>query len=147
MALVDKINDDIKAAMLAKEKEKLESIRAIKSALLLAQTSGEAVTEEAELKILQRLVKQRKESADIYSSQNRQDLADKELFEVSIIEKYLPQQISEEELQKIISEIISQSGATSIKEMGKVVGAASKLLAGKADGKSIAEMVKKLLTQ
>ena len=116
MALVDKINDDIKAAMLAKEKEKLESIRAIKSALLLAQTSGEAVTEEAELKILQRLVKQRKESADIYSSQNRQDLADKELFEVSIIEKYLPQQISEEELQKIISEIISQSGATSIKE-------------------------------
>lgn len=143
--LVDKVNDDIKAAMLAREKDKLEAIRAIKAALLLAQTSGEAVTEETELKLLQKLVKQRKESAEIYNSQNRKDLADKEIFEAEIIEKYLPKQLSEEELQKIIAEIISQNGITSIKEMGKAIGIANKQLAGKADGKSIAEMVKKLL--
>ena len=146
MALVDKVNNDIKAAMLAREKEKLEAIRAIKSALLLAQTSGEAVTEEAELKLLQKLVKQRKESAEIYNTQNRKDLADKELFEAQIIEQYLPKQLSEEELQKIIAEIISQSGVTSIKEMGKVIGLANKQLAGKADGRTIAEMVKKMLS-
>ncbi|MFA6923573.1 MAG: GatB/YqeY domain-containing protein [Bacteroidales bacterium] len=143
--LVDKVNNDIKTAMLARERDKLEAIRAIKAALLLAQTSGEAVTEETELKILQKLVKQRKESAEIYSSQNRQDLADKEIFEAEIIEKYLPKQLSEEELQKVIAEIISQNQITSIKEMGKAIGIANKQLAGKADGKSIAEMVKKLL--
>ncbi|MDD5571684.1 MAG: GatB/YqeY domain-containing protein [Bacteroidales bacterium] len=145
MALVDKVNDDIKAAMLAREKDKLEAIRAIKAALLLAQTSGEAVTEEIELKLLQKLVKQRKESAEIYSSQNRQDLADKEIFEAEIIEKYLPTQLSEEELQKVIAEIISQNSPVTIKEMGKIIGIANKQLAGKADGKSIAEIVKKLL--
>jgi uncharacterized protein len=145
MALVDKVNNDIKTAMLAQEKDKLEAIRAIKSALLLAQSSGEAVTEEVEIKLLQRLVKQRRESADIYKTQNRSDLADKELLEAAVIEKYLPAQLSTEELEKIINDIIAQTGAATIKDMGKVMGVASKQLSGKADGRAISEIVKKLL--
>ena len=145
MALIDKVNEDIKAAMLSREKEKLEAIRAIKSAILLAQTSGEAVTEESELKMLQKLVKQRRESAEIYKTQNRQDLADKELFEAKIIETYLPAQMDDAALSEVIKKIIAETGASSVKDMGKVMGMASKELSGKADNKRISEIVKSLL--
>jgi len=149
MSLAESINDDIKAAMLAKDARKLEALRAIKAALLLAKTgkdrsSGE-IPEDVELALLQKLVKQRKESADIYREQNRPDLAETEEFQAEIIEKYLPEQISEEELELIIKEIIEATGATNIKDMGKVMGMASKKLAGKADNKIIAGIVKQAL--
>ena len=149
MSLEQKIGDDIKAAMLARNAEKLEALRAIKAALLLEKTkegASDAISEATELKILQKLVKQRRESADIYSGANRADLASKELFEASIIETYLPQQLSEADVTKIIKTIITETGATSIKEMGKVMGLASKELAGKADNKMISGIVKTLLT-
>ena len=149
MSLELKINDDIKAAMLARNAEKLEAIRAIKAALLLEKTKEGAtgdVGEEIELKILQKLVKQRRESADIYSKANREDLASKELYDASIIETYLPQQMSEAEVTEVIKKIVVESGATSVKDMGKVMGAASKQLAGKADNKMISVIVKNLLT-
>ena len=149
MSLAESINDDIKAAMLARDARKLEALRAIKAALLLVKTgkdvsSGE-IPEDVELALLQKLVKQRKESASIYREQNRPDLAETEEFQAEIIEKYLPEQISEEELEAIIKEIIEASGATDIKEMGKVMGMASKKLAGKADNKIIAGIVKQAL--
>lgn len=147
MSLEERINAEIKAAMLAKEKEKLEALRAVKSAVLLAKTekAGSELDKDAELKLLQKLVKQRKESAAIYSAQGRQDLADAELFQASVIEQYLPTQLSEQELRKVISEIIASTGASGIKDMGKVMGVASKQLAGKADGKLIADIVKSML--
>ena len=149
MSLELNINNDIKAAMLARNAEKLEALRAIKAALLLEKTkegnTGE-ISDATELKILQKLVKQRRESADIYGNANRQDLAQKELFEASIIETYLPQQLSEAEVTDIIRNIVSREGATSVKDMGKVMGAASKELAGKADNKMISTIVKNLLT-
>ncbi|NTW32476.1 MAG: GatB/YqeY domain-containing protein [Bacteroidetes bacterium] len=145
MSLVEKINADIKSAMLAKEKEKLEALRGIKAALLLAQTSGEPVTENDELKLLQKLVKQRKESAEIYKTQNREDLAAPELFQADIIQQYLPAQMSEEEIKKIVLNIITQTGASTVRDMGKVIGMASKELAGKSDNKVISEIVKQLL--
>jgi uncharacterized protein YqeY len=148
MSLELKINDDIKAAMLARDAKRLEAIRAVKAALLLEKTkegfSGE-VSEESELKILQKLVKQRRESADIYLNAQRDDLAQKELYDVSVIETYLPQQLSEAEVTELIKKIVIQTGATSIKDMGKVMGAASKELAGKADNKMISGIVKTLL--
>lgn len=146
MSLVDKINEDIKAAMLAKEKEKLEAIRAIKSALLLAQTSGEAVSEETEIKLLQKLVKQRRESAEIYKTQNREDLLKAEIFQAEIIEAYLPKQMSKDEVKNVIATIIKETGVTNVKEMGKIMGVASKQLAGKADNKTISEVIKELLS-
>ena len=149
MTLEKTINNDIKAAMLARDKKKLEALRAVKSALLLAKTgkdiSGGEIPGQVEMSILQKLVKQRKESAEIFKSQNRNDLAEVELFQASIIEKYLPEQISEEELHKIIEKIISETGASSIREMGKVMGMAAKQLAGKADNKTIAAIVKQIL--
>ncbi len=149
MSLELTINNDIKAAMLARNAEKLEALRAIKAALLLEKTkegnTGE-ISDATELKILQKLVKQRRESADIYGNANRQDLAKKELFEASIIENYLPQQLSEAEVTDIIRNIVLREGATSVKDMGKVMGAASKELAGKADNKMISTIVKNLLT-
>ncbi len=148
MSLELKINDDIKAAMIARHAEKLEAIRAIKAALLLEKTKEGAASvpgEELEMKILQKLVKQRRESADIYSQANRQDLAQKELYEASVIETYLPQQVSEAEVTEVIQKIIATTGATSVKDMGKVMGAASKELAGKADNKMISGIVKRLL--
>ncbi|MGC8802413.1 MAG: GatB/YqeY domain-containing protein [Bacteroidales bacterium] len=148
MGLFETINDDIKAAMLAKEKEKLEALRAIKAALLLAKTEKGAshdLTLETEIKVLQRMVKQRKESAEIYYSQNRPDLAEKELFEASVIEQYLPAQMSAEELEQAIRDIVGRVGAKSPADMGKVMGVATKELAGKAEGKTIAETVKKVL--
>ncbi len=149
MSLAEKINNDLKQAMLAKDKRKLEALRAIKAALLLAKTgkdtsSGE-IPETVEMQLLQRLVKQRKESAEVYQSQNRNDLADEELYQASIIEAYLPEQMSEEELLAKVKEIIGQVGATSMKDMGKVMGVATKQLAGKADNKSISAIVRQLL--
>ena len=148
MELEKLINEDIKNAMLAKDPEKLEALRAIKAALLLEKTkegtTGE-IPESVEVKLLQKLVKQRRESADIYSAANREDLAKKERFEASIIEKYLPQQMDEDELTEKLKQIIIQSQSTSIKDMGKVMGIASKQLAGKADNKMVSEIVKKLL--
>jgi uncharacterized protein len=148
MGLENLINDDMKKAMLSKDGEKLDALRAIKAALLLEKTkegtSGE-IPESVELSLLQKLVKQRKESASIYLSGNREDLAKKELFEAGIIEQYLPQQIPDEELEQKIKTIITQTGASSIKDMGKIMGIANKEFAGKADGKKISEIVKKLL--
>ena len=147
MSLEQKINDDIKAAMLAKEKETLNALRAVKSALLLLKTEKNAgeITEEIELKTLQRLVKQRKESAEMYKTQNREDLYNEEIFQVNIISKYLPQQLSEEDITVVIKQLIQQENITDIKGMGKLMGLASKQLAGKADNKIISEIVKKLL--
>ncbi len=149
MKLAEKINDEIKRAMLAKDKQKLEALRAIKAALLLAKTgkdmsSGE-IPETVELQLLQRLVKQRKESAGIYQEQNRADLAEEELFQAAIIEKFLPQQMGEDEIRAVVKKIVDETGAQSIKDMGKVMGAASKQLVGKADNRIISEIVKEML--
>ena len=148
MRVEEKIQQDIKAAMLAKEREKLESLRAIKAAILLAKTAdgSESVADDALVKIIQKLVKQRKETAVIYKEQNRPELAEKELMEASYMEVYLPKQLSEEELTAEIKKIIAEVGATSAKEMGKVMGVASKALAGKADGRAISTIVKSLLS-
>ncbi|NCP21004.1 MAG: glutamyl-tRNA amidotransferase [Flavobacteriales bacterium CG_4_9_14_0_2_um_filter_35_242] len=147
MSLQANVMDALKEAMKSKDKVALEALRAIKSALLLAQTSGtqKEVDEAEELAILQRLVKQRKESAAIYLQQNRTDLAEPELAQVEIIAQFLPSQMNEEALKAAIAAIIAQSGASSIKDMGKVMGLASKQLAGKADGKAISNVVKQLL--
>lgn len=149
MSLETKINEDIKKAMLSREKEKLEALRAVKNALLVAKTekgAQEEITEDAEIKILQRLVKQRKESAAIFAESNRKELADKELLEAGVIEEYLPEQMSDEELTTTIQGIIDQVGAQNMADMGKVMGLASKQLAGKAEGKAIADKVKSLLS-
>ncbi len=150
MSLELQINNDIKQAMLAKDKKVLESLRAIKSAILLLKTGKEAVNgevaPEVETAMLQKLVKQRKETADIYVQQNRQDLADEELFQASVIERYLPKQMSREEIETDVKAIIAEVGATSMKEMGKVMGAATKHFAGKADNKVVSEVVKALLS-
>ena len=145
MALIDIINTDIKAAMLAKDKGKLESLRAVKAALLIANTSGETINEDAEIKLLQKLVKQRKEAAEIYLKNGRQELADDELKQAQYIEPYLPKQMTNEDLKAHIVKVITDLAATSIKDMGKVIGAASKQLAGKADNKAISDIVKELL--
>lgn len=149
MSLELKINDDIKSAMLARDAKKLEALRAVKAAVLLEKTkeggAGE-VGEEAELRILQKLVKQRRESAEIYAAANRTDLAEKELYDASVIETYLPKQLSEEEVAAIIRELITKSGASSIKDMGKVMGLATKELSGRADNKLISGIVKSLLS-
>lgn len=147
MSLTDKINEDIKKAMLAREKEKLEALRAVKAALLLALTSEGAsqVTEDEEIKILQKLVKQRKETATIYQQQNREDLAGTELYQAEIISAYLPEQMGEASLQTFIRNLINVMGASGMKDMGKVVNAANQQLAGKAESKTIAMMVKQEL--
>jgi len=147
MSLEEKINADIKSAMLAKEKEKLEALRAVKSAVLLAKTEkvGVEVSEDTELKLLQKLVKQRKDAAEIYLKQQMKDLADVELFQANVIEQYLPAQMSPEEIGQVVKSVIEETGANGIKDMGKVMGLVSKQLAGKADGKLISEVVKSLL--
>ena len=147
MALEEKINADIKAAMLAKDQKKLEALRAIKSAILLLKTSPEGHTPESELKALQKMVKQRKETAEIYTTQGRPELAETETFQASVIEAYLPAQMSEEELRKEISAIIASVGASGPGDMGKVMGAATKQLSGKAEGKAISAIVKELLSK
>lgn len=147
MALEEKINADIKAAMLAKESAKLEALRAVKSAILLLKTSPEGYTDETELKALQKMVKQRKETADVYNGQGRADLAEVELAQAAIIEVYLPKQMSEAEIKLEVEKIIAAVGATSPADMGKVMGAATKALAGKADGKVVSTIVKELLSK
>jgi uncharacterized protein YqeY len=145
MALVDNINTDIKVAMKAKDKDSLEALRAVKSALLLAASEKGAdgnVSEDAGILVLQRLVKQRKEAADAYNGQDRADLADAEMQQASVIETYLPAQLSEEEVAKIVDDIIAQTGASSMKDMGKVMGMTAQKLAGKADNKLVSNLVK-----
>lgn len=148
MSLELEIAAGIKEAMLAKEKTKLESLRAIKAAILLAKTAEGAsheLTDGDIVKIIQKLVKQRKESAEIYNQQNRPELAEKELSEASFMEVYLPKQLSEEELTAELKTIIAETGASKPSDMGKVMGVATKRLAGKADGKAISAKVKELL--
>lgn len=148
MNLFDKVSGDIKTAMLARDKVRLEALRGIKKEFLEAKTAkggdGE-LSDDAALKILAKMVKQRKESASIYTEQNRGDLAGEELAQAAIIEEYLPKQLSEEELTAALKEIIARVGATSAKEMGKVMGTATKELAGKAEGKAISAKVRELL--
>lgn len=145
MSLETQVMAEMKEAMKAKDEASLRGLRAIKAALLLLKTSGTEVTEDAELKMLQKMVKQRKDSLDIYKQQNRVDLAQKEEEEIKLIEKFLPQQMSEEELKMTVQKIIIDSGASSAADMGKVMGLATKQLAGKADGKTISAVVKELL--
>lgn len=148
MSLEQKIMTDLKAAMIAKDEAALRSLRAIKAAILLAKTaeggSGE-LKEEDEIKLLQKLVKQRRDSLEIFKQQNRDDLAKKEEEEIAVIEKFLPKQMSQEELREAIKGIISSTNASSPADMGKVMGVASKQFAGKADGKTISSIVKELL--
>jgi uncharacterized protein len=149
MLLQQNIDQDIKSAMLSKDSIRLRGLRAIKAALLVAKTekgAQEALSEEAEIKVLQKLAKQRKESSDIYQSQNRQDLYQIEQEELQVIEAYLPKQLDRNAVASLIKQIISQTGASGIKDMGKVMAVASKELAGKADGKTISELVKELLS-
>ena len=149
MELIDRITEDIKSAMFAKDKLKLDALRGIKKELLEAKTakgSDGTITEEVGIKIMQKMVKQRKESAQIYIEQNRPELAEKELDEAKVISAYLPEQMSEEELTTVIKSIITEVGATSsAKDMGKVMGLATKQLAGKIEGRLISEKVKSLL--
>jgi len=147
MSLFDRITEDLKSAMLARQKDRLESLRAIKTALLLAKTESASheLSDDQEMKILQKLVKQRRESAEIYKTQNRPDLYENEVKEAAIIEEYLPRQMTEDELIPLLRDIMQRVGATSPRDMGKVMGTAAKELAGKADGRMIAEKVKELL--
>jgi uncharacterized protein YqeY len=150
MSLEQKVMTDLKTAMLARDEAALRSLRAIKASIILAKTAEGAsgsIKEEDEIKILQKLIKQRKDSLEIYKAQRRADLATKEEEEIAIIEKFLPAQMSQEELKSILQKIILDTGASSPGDMGKVMGVASKQLAGKADGKSISTMVKELLTK
>jgi hypothetical protein len=149
MSLEDKIMADLKAAMLAKDEKSLRSLRAIKAAILNARTaggSGGVLKEDDEIKLLQKLVKQRRDSLEIFEQQNRQDLATKEREEIEVIEKFLPKQLDVSELKEIIAGMVKASGASSTADMGKVMELANKQLAGKADGKTIAGIVKELLT-
>ncbi|RNL84479.1 GatB/YqeY domain-containing protein [Sinomicrobium pectinilyticum] len=147
MSLQSNVMEEMKTAMRAKDTVSLEALRAIKSALLLARTesSSKELTEADELKLLQKLVKQRKDSAAIYSEQGREDLAEPELAQAAVIEKFLPEQMSEEEIAGVIEKIIAETGAEGMKDMGKVMGLATGRLAGKADGKVISSIVKQKL--
>lgn len=148
MSLKQQIDTDIKNAMLAKNKEELEALRSIKSMILLAETEKGSVSEissDTESKILMKAAKQRKESADIFQQQNRSDLAERELFQLEVINRYLPKQLTADELTAELVKIIGEAGAKGPQDMGKVMGMATKKLAGKADGKLISEVVKKLL--
>src|SRR5262245_51298262 len=150
MSLEQKIMSELKTAMLAKDEAALRSLRAVKAAILLARTaegaSGE-LKEDEEIKLLQKLVKQRKDSLEIFQQQNRTDLAKKEQEEIAIIEKFLPQQLSAEELKQALEKIIADTGAVGPADLGKVMGVASKQFAGKADGKTISALAKELLTK
>jgi uncharacterized protein YqeY len=150
MSLEQNVMAEMKEAMKAKNEAALRSLRAIKAAIIVAKTAegaGGEITEDDESKLLQKLVKQRKDSLEIYRQQNRADLAEKEQEEIAVIERFLPKQLSDEELKNELSAIIAQVGATSAADMGKVMGAATKQLAGKADGKAISSAVKALLSK
>ena len=149
MSLQQQVMEQMKTAMKSKDKVALESLRAIKSALLLARTetgSGAEMTEEDEIKLVQKLVKQRKDSAAIFKEQGRDDLAEPELAQVAVIEQFLPAQLSEVEIEKVVVETIEATGASGMQDMGKVMGMVSKKLAGQADGKTISTIVKRKLT-
>ena len=149
MNLEQLINEDIKSAMLAKEKERLNALRAIKAALLLLKTEKngeETISEEAEMKLLQKLVKQRKDSAELYQSQNREDLYKEEVVQMEIIAQYLPKQLGDDEVAAIVKQLIAENGISGMKEMGRLMGLASKALAGKADNKKVSDIVKQLLS-
>lgn len=149
MSLKQQIDGDIKAAMLAKNKEELEALRSIKSMILLAETEkgvASEITTDTEMKLLTKAAKQRKESAEIFQKENRDDLAKRELFQLEIISRYLPKQLSAEEIEAKLKEVIASVGAKGPHDMGKVMGVATKQLAGQADGKVVSELVKKLLT-
>ncbi|MDD4158059.1 MAG: GatB/YqeY domain-containing protein [Proteiniphilum sp.] len=149
MSLIDTITEEIKKAMLAREKVRLEALRGIKKELLEAKTAkgaSDQLSDDTAMAILQKMVKQRKDSAEIYAAQNRPDLAEPEIEQMKVIQEYLPAQLSAEEIERAIREIIAECGATGMKEMGKVMGLATKRLAGKAEGRAISEMVKKLLS-
>lgn len=148
MTLFDQISEDIKAAMKARDKVRLETLRNIKKVFIEAKTApgaNDELDDAAALKIIQKLAKQGRETARTYTDNSRQDLADEELAQVAVMEAYLPKQLSPEKIEKAVRDIIAQTGATSMKEMGKVMGEAGKLLAGKADGKAISTIVKRLL--
>lgn len=150
MSLEQKIMAGLKTAMLAKDEKSVRSLRAIKAAIILAKTSegaGGEISEDAENKLLQKLVKQRKDSLEIFRQQNREDLAQKEEEEIEVIEKFLPKQLGQEELKAILQKIITEVGASSPADMGKVMGVATKQLAGQADGKAISAAVKELLSK
>jgi uncharacterized protein len=150
MSLEQKIMTELKAAMIAKDEAALRSLRAVKAAILLAKTSegaGGELKEEDEVKLLQKLVKSRKDSLEIFQQQNRPDLAKKEEEEIAVIEKFLPKQMSPDEIKAALQQIIADTGASSPADMGKVMGAATKQLAGKADGKTISALVKELLAK
>ncbi len=146
MNLEEKVNGEIKTAMLAKDSKRLEALRAIKAEILLLKSSEKGSSEDAENKAMLKMVKQRKEVADIYTSQNRPELAEAEIFQANVIESFLPKQMNTEEMQAAIKEIMASVGASSMADMGKVMGVATKQLAGKAEGKAISDMVKKLLS-
>jgi uncharacterized protein YqeY len=147
MSLEQRINEDIKSAMLAREKEKLDALRAIKSAILLLKTAEKnaEITEEVEINTLQKLAKQRRDAAELYKNQNREDLYKEEIHQLEIISQYLPEQLSEEDIAKTVKALIAENGISGMKDMGKLMGLASKAMAGKADNKVISEIVKKLL--
>ncbi|MGB1449341.1 MAG: GatB/YqeY domain-containing protein [Flavobacteriaceae bacterium] len=149
MGILANLTDEIKTAMRAKDSLKLEALRAIKSAVMLEQTAsgaGTELSEEQEIKLVQKLVKQRKDSAQIFKEQNRPDLAEPEEAQAAVIAEFLPAQLSQEEITKIVTDIIAQTGAEGMKDMGKVMGMASKQMAGTADGKTISTIVKQLLS-
>lgn len=141
----EKLTREIKMAMIAKQTSRLRALRSIKAQMDLLETTGKEVTEEMQLAALQKMVKQRKESADIYKVNNREDLFQVEVEDISVIEEFLPKQLSKEEIANAVQNIVNETGATSIREMGKVMGLASKALAGKADNKVVSEIVKSLL--
>ena len=149
MTIFDQVNEDIKSAMKNREEGRLRALRGVKSALLLAKTekgAGDKLSDEKEMQVLQKLLKQRKESFDIYTQQNRPELAEVEAEEIAVIERFLPAQMTEDELRAILNTIIATMGATGPQDMGKVMGAATKQLAGKADGKAVSAMVKAMLS-
>ncbi|MFZ5939435.1 MAG: GatB/YqeY domain-containing protein [Bacteroidota bacterium] len=148
MLLSEIISQDLKKAMLAREKDRLEALRAVKTAFTLERSNkgtGVELSGEEEIRIIQKLVKQRRESAEIYRSQNRNDLADKEIIEADVIEAYLPEQMGSEELRAFLLKMIAELGASGMKDMGRVMGQATKALAGKAEGKAVSAMVSELL--
>jgi len=145
MGIEEKINADVKASMLAKDSKRLEAVRALKSVILLLKTSPEGLTEESAMKAIQKEYKKRRETAEIYIQQNRQDLADDELAQAKVMEDYLPKQLSEDEIRAEVKKAIAETGASSGADMGKVMGAVNKVIAGRADGKLVSQIVKEML--
>lgn len=145
MGIEEKINADVKASMLAKDSKRLEAVRALKSVILLLKTSPEGLTEDSAMKAIQKEYKKRKETAEIYIQQNRQDLADDEIAQAKVMEEYLPKQLSEDEIRAEVKKSIDQTGASSAADMGKVMGAVNKVIAGRADGKLVSQIVKEML--